>query len=398
MKRFTNFYMAVMIMAIFGAASAASLDGTASVKYQTSPYVFRDGDTARGVVCFANGFTVVPGTNHGSNLFLDTNISISGGIDLRGTSTLTLLRDVMLDNGVTFSDSGCIYSFGSSLIMNGNLTIPANKVLHCGGKLVIDGNGNTLTLGSGAQLFLDNAATLTLRNMVVKTTHQYPGAPALTISSTLSKLALDNVMLNLSDDLYVNRGSLFIHNDVMVTGTSALVYRSTSPSYIASQGCLYFDNGTTFSYAPACTNKDLIVMADASSTLVLDGCSLKCTNTGMRLTKGRLYMDTKVALDSAADMIINTTTPAISIGSVSTADRPQASAWSPDGKYVSVANYSSRTLQVFSINYLVDSSTQALSNSIVWGNKSAGADSDLGIHLLGGANVTINGKVNFDPA
>ncbi len=335
-------------MVFFGAASAASLDGTSSVKYQTNPYVFRDGDTARGIVCFGKGFTVVPATNHGSNLFLDTNISISGGIDLRGTSTMTLLHDVMLDSNVTFSDSGRIYSYGSSLIMGGDLTIPANKVLHCGGNLIIDGKGHTLTLGSGAQLFLDNAATLTLRNMVVKTTHQYPGAPALTLSSTFSKLALDNVMLALSDDFYVNRGQLFIHNDVMVTGTSALVYRSTSPSFIASQGCLAFDSGTTFSFAPSTDKNDLILMADASSSLVLDGCSLKTTHTGLRLTKGRLYMDNKVALDSSAVKKLNAITPAVSVNLGYPGTTINAAVWSPNGQYLAVG--AEQSFEIYSFN------------------------------------------------
>ncbi len=349
-------------MAFFGAASAASLDGTSSVNYQTNPYVFRDGDLAQGIVCFSKGFTVVPATNHGSNLFLDTNISISGGIDLRGTSTMTLLHDVMLDSGVTFSDSGRIYSYGSSLIMGGNLTIPADKVLHCGGNLIIDGNGNTLTLGSGAQLFLDDATTVTLRNMTIKTMHQFPGAPALSISSTLSKLALDNVVLALSDDFYVNRGQLFIHNDVMVTGTSALVYRSTSPSFITSQGCLAFDNGTTFSYAPACNDKDLIMMADASSSLVLDGCSLKTTHTGLRLTKGRLYMDNKVVIDSTADAKINTTTPITLAGSLSTgANDPWGCSWSPNGKYLAVVFSTTQILRVFA--YLNGTLTQVGSDA-----------------------------------
>lgn len=313
--------------------NAASLDGRTTPVYKTNHYVFRDQDTIQGFVDLAKGFTIIPATNHGSNIFMDTSVSVSGGIDLRGTSTLTLLRNLYLDEGVTFSDSGRIYSYGNALIINGDLTIPANKVLHCGGNLVVDGNGNTLHLGSGAQLFLDNYATVTLRNMVIETTHSFPGQPALTLSSTLSKLTFDNVHLSLGDDLYINSGQLFFHNDVVVTGTSALVYRSIAPSYIASHGCLMFDHGTTFSYAPTINNKDLLVLNDASSTLALNGSSLLATHTGLRLTAGRLYLDDHVELNSSA---INKLSTVSTLTWLNYGSRLYAAAWTPDGRYLAI--------------------------------------------------------------
>lgn len=351
MKYSMFFTMCICVLVNFGYC-VASLDGTINAVYKVNHHVFHDQDFVKGFVAFNKGFTVVPvsSSSHGANLFMDTSVRLSGAIDLRGTNTITLLNNLYLDKGVTFSDSGRIYSYGSSLVMHGDLTIPADKVLHCGGSLIINGNGNTLHLGSNAQLFLDDMATVTLRNMKIKTKHSYPGAPAIALSSHTSKLAFDNVKILLGDDFYVNRGQLFFHNDVMITGSSSLVYRSTMPSYITAHAKLKFDYGTTFSYAPATDNKDLIVMSDASSTLVFNGCSLKSTHTGLRLVNGHLYFDDKVVLNSQAGVVLNSTMPVIEAGSVSTGGTaPISCSWSPDGKYVAVVNGTSHALQVYAI-------------------------------------------------
>jgi WD40 repeat protein len=146
--------------------------------------------------------------------------------------------------------------------------------------------------------------------------------------------------LSLGDDFYVNRGQLFFHNDVVVTGTSALVYRSIAPSYVAAHGCLMFDHGTTFSYAPATDNKDLIVLSDASSTLVFNESSLLATHTGLRLSKGQLFLDDKITLNSVADNKLNSVYTTTWLNYVGTTDAGISTmAWSPDGRFVAIGGF-----------------------------------------------------------
>ena len=85
-------------------------------------------------------------------------------------------------------------------------------------------------------------------------------------------------------------------------------------------------------------------MQGDTSTIFLDGCTLRTTDTGLRLTKGRLFLDNKVTLSS----------------------------------------------------YYRKPETFA--NSLIFGNSTLGADYDLDVYVLGGARVETDGYVWDDAA
>jgi Tol biopolymer transport system component len=174
---------------------------------------------------------------------------------------------------------------------------------------------------------------------------------------------LDNVELALADNFYFNCGQMFIHNDVSVTGTSALVYCSCQPSFITSGAQLYFDVGTTFSVAPstftACPytqnlyyGNQFIQMADATSTIIFNGSSFFTTSTGLRLTTGAVLFDNRVSLNSNASFTLasTSTSQATYINGINTGAQPNSVSWSPDGRFLAVCNLSGSNLQVFKFN------------------------------------------------
>jgi 6-phosphogluconolactonase (cycloisomerase 2 family) len=320
-----------------------------------------------------NGFTLATpasgvGSTHGASLYMDTCLSVSGAIDLRNTNTIILLSDLILDNGVTLSSGGKIYGYDRAVLLDGDLTIPAGQILHIGGRIVIDGRGNRLILGKSSQLFVDAGSTLTLRNLVLQSTQNNPGNPpvkcgAAGSAASCSNLCLDNVELALANDFWFSRGQMFIHNDVAITGTSALVYSSCQPSFITSGAHLYFDVGTTFSVAPATftdcpytfhstyTASNFIHMADATSMLIFNGSSFFTTPTGLRFTTGTVLFDNRVSLRSKASAGVNSTTPVTSFGSVTSGvNQPHSVPFSPDGRFIAVANQGGTTMEIFSFN------------------------------------------------
>ena len=69
--------------------------------------------------------------------------------------------------------------------------------------------------------------------------------------------------------------------------------------------------------------------------------------------------------------------------------------WSKDGEFVA-ATTTSYNLRVFKANYVPDISVQAISNGVVFGNSNLGSAYDATVNVLAGANVNVNGLLNYD--
>ena len=354
-----------------------SIDGTQFMRYHTGHHVFHNNGNAwtiRGWVRFNNGFTVMPL----ASVIMDTLTTVSGAIDLRDTGTLILNNDLYLAHNVTLTNGGNIKGQASfsgqanTIFMGGDLTLASTtyaRTLHItgdwsnsgtSGNLIIDGCGHTLNIGDRAQIFVDQNVTLTLRNMTIKTGSKSFMNPAIQLASFGSKLALDNVMFDLGTDLRFLQGQLFIHDEVAVTGTSAFIYQSPRPSYITSGATWSFEPGTTFNIAPAtytdrlftagtATSNNFIVLADQSSALSFNNCSLKTTFTGARLTKGMVLFDNKVAVDTQVSVDLDSAGgPLTQIGvGVDASTTPLSVAWTPDGRFLAVASSSSDLVRMY---------------------------------------------------
>jgi len=373
--------------------SANAINGSVWPQYVPNNYVFHYGSwSATGFVRFNNGFTVMPN----ASVLMDTITTVSGGFDLRDTGTLILNDNLYLAHNVTLTDGGNIKGKSSmtpgaganTIFMGGDLTLSAINVpplvLHItgdwsksgtSGDTIIDGQGHTLNIGDYSQIFVDQNVTLTLRNMTIKTGPKSLFRPAIQLASHGSKLALDNVMLDLGADFKFVQGQLFIHDSVVVTGTSAFVYNSPRPSYITSGAAWGFEPSTTFSVAPVTysdqsyiagtvTSNNFIVFADATSALSLNACSLKITYTGARLRTGIVLFDNKVSINTQAAVDLNSSTPFGTGVPVLTSGTTTVTgvAISPDQRYVAIATVNSTPTPL--VNIYTFNGTTALGSSV----------------------------------
>jgi hypothetical protein len=292
--------------------SALFIDGTSSPSYQSQNIVFSGNDTAVGFVKFNDGFTVMPD----ETVTLSIHPPISGRIDLRNTGILALGEDLFFDSNLTLSTGGVVDGKGFAIILNNDLLIPASSTLSFTSDTIIDGQGHNIKLDNGAQLYIESNITLTLKNVKLRNVLNTQIVPPIKLKDSTSKLALNNIELAFVDDFYFDNGQLFIHNDVVISGTSQFNYMSPDGMFINSNSILYLDMGVSFSYAPLTgTNRDLIHMEDETSRLFLDGVTLKSSTTGMRLTKGTLVVDHKNYFESGATSV----SEAISFGDGTTA-------------------------------------------------------------------------------
>jgi len=333
----------LMIGSSLGASSLTAYDN--QTIYKTTNHVFSYNDIAQGFVRLNDGFTVMPS----SCVTMDVVFSVSGSIDLRETSTIRLLKDLTFDSGVTLTTGGNIDGRGHTLQLNGDFRIQAGKVLHFNGNTIIDAQGHEIVIGENAEIFVDTNITLTIANATIKTTRNAPTYPPLRLAATTSKLALCDVTFALADDFLFQSGQFFIHNDVTITGTSAFVYHSPVPSFITKNSCLFFDHALTFSIAPATftdapyslkntyTDCNFIKMADETSQLYLDGCTLQTTNTGLRISRGTVFCDDTVTIKTDPTLTLTSLSLQASEGNDMTAFEV---AWSPDGKYIAIGTLS----------------------------------------------------------
>ena len=324
-------YVAILFL-FFAKLAATSLDGTAGVVYQNEHYVFRNGDIAQGFVRLNGGFTILPA----AQATMDMVVSVSRGIDLRETGKLQLIKDLVLDSGVTFSTGGYLNGRGYALDFRGTFTMPWNQVLHLTSDTIIDGKGGTLLFSPHSHLFVEQNTTLTLRNMTIHATRNGPLVPVFRCSGNNSRIALDNVVVDLADDFVFDRGRLFVHNDVVITGTHSFIYKSPMPLLIDSAGILTFDLGTGFSFAPTSTDQRLFVLKDQTSGLAFNGATFNATSTGVRFTKGNIFLDNKVVINSQSNVEVNG-------GSILTSThyglRWDVMSWSPDGRHLVVGGF-----------------------------------------------------------
>ncbi|MBY0352871.1 WD40 repeat domain-containing protein [Candidatus Babeliales bacterium] len=360
--------LCLVLVAWLPAAQAANLTGTASIVYQNAHYVFRNLNNATGYVRLNNGFTILAG----QSAALDTFITVSGAIDLRTTGSLDLRSDLYLASNITFSTGGYINGRSNTIHLGDDVTLPTDSVFQFVSNTVIDGNNqNALIFAPHAQLLLESRVSLTLKNMTIKTTRNSPNIPIIRCFDQKGHVTLDNVTLELADDFPFRKGRIFFRNDVRFTGTSCFIYQSVMQSYVSSRSLLTFDSGTTLYYFPSSTDKDLIQLADKSSVLLLkgSGTTLQTTNTGMRLTKGRFWLDNKVTIDTIASTAFNTITQ-VTTQNYGATGTPNGSAWTPNARYLGIAGIGSDSgneIQIFSFN----GATLSLVASVDWGSGGA---------------------------
>lgn len=332
-----------------------NLTSTFQAQNSNSKIYFNNSSTTTFSSNFKNGFQIPAG----KTVLLNTTLPVSGLLDLSGT--LSLGSDLYLDTDLTYSGIGRIFGNGHSLHLGGNLKIPTSNSFHIGSNSIIEGHGNSINLSDNAEILVDDNVTLTLRNVIINSSKNGVGNPAIKLTSNRSKLTLDNTILNMTNDFYVDRGQVFVHNDVSFAGTNALVYRSPISSFITSGATLNFDLGTTFSIAPATftdcaystipttTTNNFILMADQTSQLYLNGCNLYSTLTGCRLTKGSLFFDNKVNIITKTDVEISSTPLTFAAANVNAGGKI-TTLWAPDGRSILSASYLTNQLFIFDFN------------------------------------------------
>ncbi len=271
-----------------------------TVRIYDDHQIYTADTTEENFVFYKAGFTV----SDGKTLTLNTPTPISGEINLSDTGILSLDNDLYIASNSYLTNGGIVDGNGNSFVLSCNFTIPENQVLQITSDTIINGHGTTIILEPHAQITVDNNVTLTIKNARIRNTRNSSGDPLISILGGSGKLALQNCELALADDYYFDQGHLFIHDDVIISGTSALRYTSEAHSYIAHAATWYFDKRSKLIYDTQNLENNLIILQSKTACMYLDGATLQAGDMGLRLSTGRLLLDNNVTFSCPTSMII----------------------------------------------------------------------------------------------
>jgi ribosome modulation factor len=277
-------------------------------------YTVASDTTISNLTFFKSGITV----NASKTLTLNTPITSSGAINLNVSGSIALTNDLHLASGTTITHGGKIYGGGHAVFLHGDLSIPDGETVYLKSGTIIDGCNNSLDLLGSSVLSVDDAISVTLRNMQINLV----SGTQITMVSPSSQLTLQNVVINLDGDFGFTNGRLYIEDDVIVKGRMSaspcgyvFAYRSNYPMYINPYATFYFDLGTAFRYIPGAASnrttthaasRSLINMSNRTSAIYLNGASLEAPVNGIALTKGSLILDNKVTFSNTdSDLYAN---------------------------------------------------------------------------------------------
>jgi len=199
-----------------------------------------------------------------------------------------------------YSKKVSVYEFDQSTMLFDNTNLVFNSDAEFivdttfYGDCLVDGKGNRVFLNEDGLLKVASGSQLTLKNLELVGLEK----SNMECLANDASLIIQNCKLTVTSDYTFDTGSILFKDDVVISGTNKFCFTSVIGSTIDSNSALYIDPGMTFSYSPQRANRDLLHMHDDTSWLYLDGCTLYSTKTGMRLTKGKLFIDNLVTLNS----------------------------------------------------------------------------------------------------
>ncbi len=255
----------------------------------------------RGFAAFEAGFTLEDAS---TACLFNAFFPVGGSLTFNG-GTLNLNLDLHLTATASISDAGIISGNDFALHLpykNASFSLPgmtfvdttvvcASDLVMSGttyfdGVSVLDGGGNTIDCTNGG-IWVEVGGSLLIKDATLRGID----AGKLLCMDSAATLSLNNVTVMQDATYSFTQGDLAIFNEVVMSGEQKFVFESSGQATITSGAAWYFDSGMTFSYAPASSSRDAIVMEDRTSTMWLNATTLVSTTTGLRLTKGTVRID-----------------------------------------------------------------------------------------------------------
>ncbi len=193
--------------------------------------------------------------------------------------------------------TGTVYWDGSEGQIDLNSNIYLSGKWTFSGFCVLKGGWNVLVLDPAAEIYIEKGSTLMIKDLKIKGLSD----GQLVCLDDNSYLKIYNAKTKLSNNYSFTHGYLDILEEFEVHGTYTFDYASSKRLAIGPCAMLRMKEGSTLSYNPPTTNRNLFELQHELSTIELDGATLHSTSTGLQLTGGYLLIngDSQIKSDAA---------------------------------------------------------------------------------------------------
>jgi len=234
------------------------------------------------------------------------NGSVSSSIRMNGGKVI-LYDDLCMTTGVMFDGSGSVNLFGNRFTLGAKDLIWTGTLHWSGGDggsidirskidllstwtftedCSINGHGNIIDLKNIGNIVIEDGATLTFRDVEIRGISKNN----IRCLGDNGAIVLDNVAW-VQDHIYsFTTGSLDIKNSTRMSGEATFFYNSVKNLTVFEKSSLKLDSGFTFYYDPPNGLKDLLVLKDKTSSLILKNANLHTSLVGLEITKGNLII------------------------------------------------------------------------------------------------------------
>ncbi|MBY0353275.1 hypothetical protein K2W90_02820 [Candidatus Babeliales bacterium] len=212
-------------------------------------------------------------------------------IFLNPGSKLTLKETVLLEFGtsnVSFGANSNI-EFGNRCKVELGKNCTANFTLTFRGDTVLKGFGYILDLGTTGSIVLASTpgTSLVLADLTIK---GISGTNIRAMDRT-GTFSIQNVRWLQEATYTMTMGHFDLLDGWAIEGASPFIYNTDRISTIYGGGNMQFGEDTTLVYRPRTNNRQAISLLNSNSYLSFNGTSLVSSTTGLRLTKGTLFID-----------------------------------------------------------------------------------------------------------
>lgn len=235
-----------------------------------------------------NGMMLSPINLNNGKIILESDLIFNNGYRFSNDGTISLSSHRVIFGPQNFATDKSLYWDGQ----NGSVDLHSNILLSgtwtFSGECNITGNGNILYLLAEGELVVECGSQLTLKNLIIKGIN----SDKIRCSDDASVLVLDNVTWLQNGDYAFSTGALRFENENEILGNSVtFAFQTSRTSTILSESSLFLDAGVTFSYDPIIiAQRDLLEFQSLTSELILNGCTLHTTVTGLQLKEGKMHV------------------------------------------------------------------------------------------------------------